>query len=215
MKRLSHDLCQHLISLLATYEQHGKFHLIFYWAEADLLGYWKRINPEPATDRETVLWLSSQCKGLAEGLAKIHRYETYSGSSLLHQDSRSRTEAETNANLTQVGVGIPTNPPRLLFGRHGDIKPANVLWFSNPKDSEDKGNLKISDFGIAEFKTQSSRWTRQRGGMPNSGSYRPPECDLPDSIISSSYDIWALGCLYLDFITWCFGGWKYVEEFAR
>jgi serine/threonine protein kinase len=188
--------------------------MIFYWAEADLLGYWKRINPKPATDIATLRWLSSQCKGLAEGLAKIHRYETDSGNSLLQRDPRSRRDVRTDRELIQAGATTQTQP-RLLFGRHGDTKPTNVLWFRNPEDSNDKGNLKISDFGIAEFNTPNTTKTRQRGVIPNSATYRPPECDLPDRDISSSYDIWTLGCLYLEFITWYFGGWKYVEEFAQ
>jgi len=44
-----------------------------------------------------------------------------------------------------------------------------------------------------------------------------PECDLPEPElnISSAYDIWTLGCLYLEFITWSIGGWTLLVEFDK
>ena len=46
-------------------------------------------------------------------------------------------------------------------------------------------------------------------------SYRPPECDLKGGKIGQSYDIWTLGCLYLEFITWLLGGWELVKAFEE
>jgi hypothetical protein len=34
-------------------------------------------------------------------------------------------------------------------------------------------------------------------------------------MLSPSWDIWALGCVYLEFITWFFGGWEAVVDFAH
>jgi serine/threonine protein kinase len=92
----------HLVSLLATYEQFNKFHLIFHAAEADLLEYWRQVNPTPPVTPETISWVAQQCQGLADGLAKIHRLQT---------------------------APFQTNKFTTSFGRHGDIKPENVLWF--------------------------------------------------------------------------------------
>lgn len=106
-----------------------------------------------------------------------------------------------------------------LFGRHGDIKPENILWFPDLETSGPNGfgTLKIADFGIVEFSTQRAVDRRRRGFVANSPSYRAPENDLPhdDGItrVSSSYDIWALGCVFLEFVTWWFGGWIMVEGF--
>lgn len=38
---------EHLISLLATYEQYKRFYLIFPCANFDLKGYWEKRNPKP------------------------------------------------------------------------------------------------------------------------------------------------------------------------
>lgn len=37
---------------------------------------------------------------------------------------------------------------------------------------------------------------------------------MPDRLLSRSYDIWALGCVYLEFLTWYFMGWGSVMEFS-
>jgi serine/threonine protein kinase len=102
-----------------------------------------------------------------------------------------------------------------LFGRHGDIKPENVLLFSDPDDYDSIGTLKLTDFGLAEFSAIHSRSYKPKSKVAISPSYRAPECDLHDGIIGRSYDIWTLGCLYLEFITWLLGGWKLVEKFTQ
>jgi serine/threonine protein kinase len=102
-----------------------------------------------------------------------------------------------------------------LYGRHGDIKPANVLLFRDPDVDENMGTLKLTDFGLAEFSAFHSRSYKPKSKVATSPSYRPPECDLQNGVIGRSYDIWTLGCLYLEFITWLLGGWDLVQEFTK
>jgi serine/threonine protein kinase len=187
LKKFSNDSHPHLISLLATYEQLDIFHLVFHWADADLYNFWTKAKPNPTFEFDTVIWLAEQCEGIADGLSKIHCYETTS---------------------SKIDGGQ-------LFGRHGDIKPENILWFRDSNKPEDKGVLKICDFGLAEFNTRSSRSNKPRYKVANSPTYRPPECDIKGGVISRSYDIWTLGCLYLDFITWLLGGEYLFRKFSR
>jgi hypothetical protein len=63
----------HIVSLLATYEQFNRFHLIFYRAEGDLFDYWRELKPHPYIDHSNVIWFAKQCSGLAEGLSKLHK----------------------------------------------------------------------------------------------------------------------------------------------
>ena len=102
-----------------------------------------------------------------------------------------------------------SNEPR--YGRHGDLKPENILWF----DDASGGMLKISDFGLSEYSTIHNRSSKPNSGLATSMSYRAPECDLKGSRIGPSYDIWTLGCLYLEFITWLLGGWDLVKAFEE
>jgi serine/threonine protein kinase len=211
LRKFRNDRHKHLISILATYIHHGEYHFIFPWAAADLHGYWKNINQKPSETEsdENLAWLAAQCQGLAEGLSCIHRYETASFKSLIHPDSLpTATEAFGEAKGSQMKLR--------LFGRHGDIKPENILYF--PRHDQDlRGLLKITDFGCAEFSTKKEVDCRRRGAVPNSPTYRAPETDLSsdDSSITSSYDVWTLGCVYLEFLAWWLGGWMYVEEFAE
>jgi serine/threonine protein kinase len=180
------DAHPHLISLLATYEQFGSYFLIFPWADGDLTNYWRTTNPSPTFDANTVLWVARQCEGLASGLLKIHQYQT--------------------SNLEKT-LGFHEK----RWGRHGDLKPENILWF----DSNEGVTLKITDFGLSEYSTNHSRSYRPKNSVAFSMSYRAPESDFEDGKIGQSYDIWTLGCLYLEFITWLLGGWPLVTEFAQ
>ncbi|KAF5505070.1 putative cyclin-dependent kinase 8 [Colletotrichum siamense] len=194
LKRFSGDAHPHLISLLATFERSGIFYLIFPWAGADLKTYWESKNPRPAYNVETVIWMAEQCGGLAEGLTRLHQYET---------GLNDKTDSPKNEYLAPnvfLNGGKDSGRPGPLYGRHGDIKPENILWFPDPKVPGHKGTLKISDFGLSELNSRYSK--SQRSQVPNSPGYRPPECDLRKKIIKQSYDIWTLGCLYLEFITW-------------
>lgn len=213
MKVFSGNWHPHLISLLATYNFNGRYYLIFPWANSDLLKYWRERQPEPIGDKENAIWLAEQCRGIAEGLTLIHRYETFSGKSLLHPDSMQKLEAQEAKMMMVSGQTGEQQIRRVLFGRHGDIKPSNILWFEEGNNG--RGILKITDFGIAEFRTSASTPMRDRGPVMNSPTYRAPECDLPDGVASTLYDTWALGCVYIEFITWSFGGWASIEAFKQ
>lgn len=182
LKKFSGNPHPHLISLLATYEQFRAYYLIFPWADGDLSHFWQKERPSPLFRMDTVRWVVKQCEGIADGLVRIHKYQT-----------------SDLGNLTALH--------QKQYGRHGDLKPENILWFSD----DSGGTLKISDFGLSDF--NKSYVTKK--GMAWSMSYRPPECDLDDNKVGQSIDIWTLGCLYLEFITWLLGGWKLVEDFAE
>lgn len=101
------------------------------------------------------------------------------------------------------------------FGRHGDINPNNILWFDDHSDTASglKGTLKLADFGQAEVNSLRSK-TKTRN-VANTLTYQPPECDITPSKIRQSYDIWCLGCVYLEFITWVLGGNDLLLSFIK
>lgn len=200
LSKFSGDANPHLISLLAAYTYRKSFYLIFHWAGADLRKFWLEIMPNP-NFKETVRWVAKQCAGLADGLMQIHRYESL-------PVLRGNAAANRTLNALEKSARIK------LYGRHGDIKPANILWFPNPKDGNDGGTLKLTDFGLAEFHTLDTRSNLPKSQIAISPSYRPPEYDMVQGKISRSYDIWAMGCLYLEFIAWLLGGWDLVKAFT-
>ncbi|KAI3319798.1 kinase-like protein [Xylariaceae sp. AK1471] len=103
--------------------------------------------------------------------------------------------------------------------RHGDIKPENILWYQ--KEQADAGDpkkhlgvLQISDFGAAETVTDTKPKSKT-DTIILSITYRPPEVDLLDETMSCASDVWSLGCLFLEFVTWYLLGWEATEEFSH
>jgi hypothetical protein len=94
----------HIVSLLATYEQFKKFHLIFYRAEGDLMTFWKELKRRPTTNKHNVLWMVAQCRGLADGLLRLHRLLTLPKSQGGAQEERAK-------NLN--GMLLPKTSPSL------------------------------------------------------------------------------------------------------
>ncbi|KAK2699662.1 hypothetical protein QWA68_000917 [Fusarium oxysporum] len=187
LKRFSGLNHPNIITLLATYTLNNRLHFIFPAAEYDLLMYWK-IHPGPlvnpaSANREGLLWLSGQIRDLLAALVHIHQGQK------IHLD----TEA--------------------MFGRHGDIKPANILWFRSRK--EKRGVFVVSDFGIADAHKEETRSIIPGADLPVTPRYRAPECDIRDGQISRAYDVWSLGCVLLEMTCWILGANELRERFKE
>ncbi|KAF9882272.1 protein kinase domain-containing protein [Colletotrichum karsti] len=225
----------HVVSVLATYEQFGRFHLIFHRANGDLFNYWKRICPSPKFDYATVVWVAKQLAGLADGLYRFHRHYTTPKTSEADQSSEDTNEKDhknrpkdifeenilTGTKCTRFqGDQLPHTTNKAArptqedlitqYGRHGDLKPENLLWF--PHRGDEKGILKIIDFGQAELHSENSKTYRQSRGI-DTLTYRPPEGEIQPLMMRQSSDIWSLGCIYLEFVTWMFDGAEGVQSF--
>lgn len=183
LKRFSgqHD---HIVPLLSTISvnegRYEDFYLLFPWADSDLLGYWA-THPKPSLSEETWKWLIEQCCGIVDAVAFIH---------------------DPRENMTDPQDNRP-------YGWHGHIKPENVLWFRKRSSIGDRGALVLSDLGLATVQRDTSRSNIPGEAIPRAPSYRPPECDMdgPRGYISRSFDIWTLGCLFLESIVWALEGW--------
>ncbi|KAL2195580.1 kinase-like domain-containing protein, partial [Corynascus similis CBS 632.67] len=173
-----HEGHPHLVRLLLTYQHKDSYHMIFPWANGNLRDFWESVE-SPQRTKDMACWMLTQCFGIAEGLQKIHGDGDVAGLS----------------------------PKDKNTGRHGDIKPENILWFERHNDRNN--HLLISDFGLSRFHSYQSQSVDRLPGC--SPSYRPPECDLYQLRISVKYDIWTLGCLLLDFVTWYLRGWEAVD----
>jgi serine/threonine protein kinase len=259
LKRFSGDRShRHVVSLLATYEHLGKFHLIFHAAEADLLKFWKHRSFNTQFEPDSIKWMARQCAGIAHGLLQLHRHITFVRSSsypdveeeLVHKPSgESQVRIQLPTHLKREVFRSSSNDtetpdssrriddshqyfvePRIRsvqrtfteelkqetkFGRHGDINPQNILLYHDSDEDNDSltGTLKLSDFGEAEINSRFSR--SKRRSVANTLTYRPPECDLSPRIIRQSYDIWCLGCVYLEFVTWMLGGYQLLCRFSK
>ncbi|KAF2104859.1 kinase-like protein [Rhizodiscina lignyota] len=97
--------------------------------------------------------------------------------------------------------------------RHGDLKPENILCF---KDGSNNDILVVADLGLAtvhQIVTEMRKHTNPTGGTL---VYLAPEA-APNPLNPLQprprrYDVWAMGCIYLEFVIWLLYG---VEGLAR
>ncbi|KAH8590923.1 kinase-like domain-containing protein [Bisporella sp. PMI_857] len=196
-----------LLKLLCTYRQEGKYHLLFRYANANLRKYWDD-RPTIDFDSTNVLWSIRQMTGIANALQVIHNFRVtiplgIAGAGKGPGWKRVQKDAELSV---QHGED--------LYGRHGDIKPENILWFQTAEEGSDEGGiLQIADFGLGRFHGRESRSKINPDTLARTGTYEPPECKLRRPV-SRAYDIWSLGCLYLEYITWMLKGSAEIELFA-
>ncbi|KAF2236035.1 kinase-like protein [Viridothelium virens] len=190
----------HLMELFAYFEYKDRMHLILPYADADLRQYWEE-NPSPNFNAGTVLWSVEQMHGIADGLLKVHEF-TPSWPPEPKEDARKQPELDANIQI-QSGEKI--------YGRHGDFKPENILWFSSGPDGG--GMLKIADYGLCRFHGRESRSQSNPHHIAYSFTYEPPEIRL-GKCVSRAYDFWSLGCVYLEFITWLMQGNIGIEAFS-
>jgi serine/threonine protein kinase len=201
LRQLAPKKHPHLLQLLATYEQTTctegvKYHFIFPLADDNLRDYWDKRMPNPEFDKPTVFWAINQMTGITGGLLQVH----------VHTVSISLGSKD--------GETMSVKPGEEWFGRHGDIKPENILWFSEDSEYRDgRGVLKLGDFGLGRFHGLESRSKVPPGTISGTITYEPPELKLRIPV-SRAYDIWSLGCLFLEFATWLLKGANAVNDFA-
>jgi serine/threonine protein kinase len=110
------------------------------------------------------------------------------------------------------------------------LKPENILWFKNRTNSSKIGTLKIGDWGLAK---QHHDITQLRTVQTSTGfgtrRYEPPEerTVRDNNLIvpndtgkvvrkrSRLYDLWAMGCIWLEFLIWLMYGLDGLKQFNR
>lgn len=199
LNRFSGDTHAHLISLQAAFRHGDEYCVIIPWADKDLKSMWEHERIADPLDRESLKWLLEQCRGIASGLVNIHFYQT----------SEIRDPSEGGSGDDDAASN------RHVYGRHGDIKPENILIFRDAHTPNDRGRLVITDFGLTRFHSDDTKTYFPRRAVAATWTYRPPECDMEGCKISRSFDIWSLGCVLLEFVAWYLGGWDLVREFVQ
>ncbi|KAI2628518.1 kinase-like protein [Hypoxylon sp. NC1633] len=186
LSKYNYGIDQHFIPLLATIEKEdeaGKYYLLFPKANGDLRTFWRtEFNARP--DKSLLRWMAGECLGIANALSVLHKDQD--------QDK---------------GDDHP------IYGRHGDIKAANILWFSKPGIKGPAAwRLVLSDFGLMRFHRAISISAETASKVKKTLTYQAPEFEITGAKISRKSDIWALGCMYLEFATCCVRGYQAVDE---
>ncbi|KAL8381910.1 hypothetical protein RB595_005928 [Gaeumannomyces hyphopodioides] len=144
----------------------------------------------PNKTPEFALWVSAQISGLTGAIHTIH-------------------------DPPSIYLGDPERK----FGRHGDLKPENILYYPLADNDKALGKLVITDFGLADVHRELSKSAVHKKELNYTRSWAPPECDMKGDI-NTQWDIWSLGCIFLEMACWMLGGDKKTgqerrEKFAR
>lgn len=185
-----------VIEIYCTFKKGDHFYMIFPWADGNLREFWEE-NPSPAPSEDLARWMAKQFHGIADGLNAIHTLPHY------------------NSVLRRARLNSRDPKMMTLVGRHGDIKPENILRFGGDTSTNNHswGILKISDFGLADIHRKVSERVQPQAILAKTPTYRAPESDgKDDECVAPPYDIWTLGCLYLEFITWYLLGFDAVNN---
>ncbi|KAL1612962.1 hypothetical protein SLS60_001193 [Paraconiothyrium brasiliense] len=96
--------------------------------------------------------------------------------------------------------------------RHGDMKPENILHFTGP----DGGRLVVSDVGVSRTHDKATR-LRQVGTTTRATT---PSYEAPETLASQfsprarRYDVWSIGCIFLEFSLWILHDMASVDSFG-
>ncbi|KAL8921395.1 MAG: hypothetical protein Q9208_005721 [Pyrenodesmia sp. 3 TL-2023] len=195
LQRLRGHSHPHMVTHLATWTQNDKYYMLFPFATCNLRTYMTRWTfGRPL--RQPTLWLLEQLRELADALRIIHN---------LPGDGEL-------GSLAQLAV------PSKESGWHHDLKPENILFFSTqttppPARLAGEGTICIADFGSGKVHTYrtASVNTKSPNGTPD---YEAPDLKTEGST-SRPYDIWSLGCVFLEMLVWALLGGEAVKDFAN
>ncbi|KAF5492667.1 Cyclin-dependent kinase-like 4 [Colletotrichum siamense] len=128
-----------------------------------------------------------------------------------------RPEGEANIRwvLNQLyGLSGATKALHQKNCRHTDLKPSNILLFI---EKELPGRLRIADVGLAKIHkdetTQRERLNIITSAKTSTKRYEAPELQQQVDQLSRVFDVWSLGCVFLEFLVWTCYGRSRVDRF--
>lgn len=192
----------HILKLCATFKIGNEYSFLTPWAEGgNLKQFWtkspKEVQKNSNHSHTLLRWMAEQCHALAAALQSIH-------------------EVRVKALIRAKRISPDEETDKDIFGIHGDIKPENILLFDNRNTPPGIGILKIADFGLTEFHRLTSR-TRPvhhfLDGRHPGPTYDAPDLVQPTNFYSRKADVWALGCVFSEFLTWVVLGPAAVSDY--
>lgn len=98
-----------------------------------------------------------------------------------------------------------------IYGRHGNLGPSNILYSKN-QNGEIK--LLLADLEQAQLHRDISQTSTNSDSVPHTKTFGAPEAELEGGEISWATDIFTLGCIVLEHITWYLVGWEALDQFS-
>ncbi|KAI1113526.1 kinase-like domain-containing protein [Nemania sp. NC0429] len=168
---------KHLIEVIGSFDIGDVYSFLLPWAESGHLEEFWKNDKQGERSPDLILWALEQMKGLASAVKELNN--------LIVKDSSNET------------------------GRHGDLKPENILLVDVGSASTPHGVLRITNVGLSRFQMVFTTW-RERNITPRGATYQyaPPEAHSRETDEKSRlFEIWSLGCVFLEFLTWLLQGY--------
>lgn len=104
--------------------------------------------------------------------------------------------------------------------RHGDLKPENILCFQDDHSAERAPPIRlvITDVGISKGHKNKTEARAVTSTEVSTTRYEPPEMELTiqdHSKLSRRYDVWSMGCIFLEFLFWLLYDFKELLKFTQ
>ena len=103
-------------------------------------------------------------------------------------------------------------------GSHRDLKPANILVLGRGV----RRRFMISDLGLMRFREIGGTgpgpghdYTAAADDSRGMSAYRAPECDEPGRKVGRGADIWSMGCILAEALSWAVGGPAAITRFTE
>jgi serine/threonine protein kinase len=188
----------HIVQITKSYRKGSDFNIVFSRAKANLrqcltMPEYSFHDLTTGPIRQAGVWV--QMRGLARALDRIINYDPrVDNPGVVFQSRENKSDS-----------------PQIL-GYYFNLKHFNILVY----DDEDGENniLKISDFGQAKFnaRVDDSRTTNPGGA----DVYAAPEAITDsESRLNTRYDIWSLGCIFLELVTFLLRKYQGVQDFGN
>lgn len=232
LQRLHNAEHPNLLTLLATYKYRGYYHLVFPWADGDLRRLWQS-TPNPQAGKEEMRWLASQCASIASALKSVHAgAESWmNGNAATGGDG---PNGQQRIAMNKYGIHGDIKPENIfIFSKGQQQKSFKALAMGPPNRTDDTTTTSTSssdrssrssspssiadEFIIGDF-GNGAFYDPSLGPDPLrqiTVTYRPPEYDTKLKPVSRAWDVWGLGCTYLEFVTWFLLGPSGLTEFAK
>ncbi|KAF2625281.1 kinase-like protein [Macroventuria anomochaeta] len=188
----------HLLKCLASFTFSSQYNMIYEKADCDVEKFMKmNSDPRKLPDMRPND-LAQQLFGLADALSVIH--------------NQGQIDPGNSFNLLVPGSEKPKT------GYIHDIKPENLLMFIYDDNGKKTYWFRLSDFSCAKVvdvltsvsgKNRHSWQTVSKSGTP---VYRAPE-STAQGRTSRPYDLWSLGCVYLELLVWFLDGYTALINF--
>jgi serine/threonine protein kinase len=184
----------HIVRHITSWHHNHKFYILYPKAACNLRTYINTTD-RPNLSSTNVLWFLGQLRGLADAVRHIHQL----GGGL--------EEREARAKLAPPKQKRRKSRHKQQTGYHHDIKPENILVFERIPGRDPL--MKISDFGAGKFYSlrsgeSNSKPSAQEDSSKSTLTYAGPESRNGSKLVSRPFDMWALGCVWLELMIWLF-----------